>query len=183
MEGPTNVLNVWTRNPKTNLSYKVIPYDCQQTPFTYEDICKKESGHLASIHSQQEDSFISGSFSTVSLFIHLLGNSFSFLFTTLTKDFEMFKDLKSVSKNLISSTGLGIRSCHCKHIGLYSTATHPDVFHWLDGTTVNYLNWKINEPHGIGPHCAFIWQMNGWISGECTDTSSGCCAVCQKYDK
>ncbi|VDO53794.1 unnamed protein product [Onchocerca flexuosa] len=151
MEGPTNVLNVWTRNPKTNLSYKVIPYDCQQTPFTYEDICKKESGHLASIHSQQEDSFISGSFSTVSLFIHLLG--------------------------------LGIRSCHCKHIGLYSTATHPDVFHWLDGTTVNYLNWKINEPHGIGPHCAFIWQMNGWISGECTDTSSGCCAVCQKYDK
>ncbi|VBB26587.1 unnamed protein product [Acanthocheilonema viteae] len=137
MEGPTNILYVWTRNPQTNLSYKVIPYDCQQTPFTYENLCKKENGHLASIHSQQEDSFISG---------------------------------------------LGIRSCHCKHIGLYSMATRADSFYWHDGTAVDYLNWKINEPHGSGPLCAYIWQTNGWISGKCTDSGSGCCAVCQKND-
>ncbi|VDK73887.1 unnamed protein product [Litomosoides sigmodontis] len=135
MEGPTNILNVWTRNPRTNSSYKVIPYDCQQTPLTYEDLCKKENGHLASIHSQQEDSFISG---------------------------------------------LGIVSCHCKHIGLYSTTAQPNLFLWHDGTAVNYLNWQINEPYGSGPRCAYIWQTNGWISGKCTDTHSGCCAVCQK---
>ncbi|VDN31445.1 unnamed protein product [Gongylonema pulchrum] len=60
LEGQTNLLNVWTRNPETNLLYKVIPYDCEQTPATYEELCVSEGGHLASIHSQQEDAFVSG---------------------------------------------------------------------------------------------------------------------------
>uniref|UniRef100_A0A915PXU7 C-type lectin domain-containing protein n=1 Tax=Setaria digitata TaxID=48799 RepID=A0A915PXU7_9BILA len=136
IEGATNILNVWTRNPQTNLSYKVIPYDCEQTPYTYESLCKKESGHLASIHSQQEDSFIS-----------------------------------------VTLVVLGIRSCHCKHIGLYSAPSQHDSFHWRDGTPVNYLNWKVGEPYGDGPRCAYIWQANGWVSGKCTETHSGCCAM------
>ncbi|VDM99597.1 unnamed protein product [Thelazia callipaeda] len=134
VEGLTNILNVWTRNPVTNSTYKIIPYDCQQTPITYEEQCEQESGHLASIHSAEDDAFISG---------------------------------------------LAIRSCVCKHIGLYSTSSDNKVFYWRDGTPVDYINWKKDEPYGKGPLCAYIWKKNGWMSGKCNNTNE-CCAVCQK---
>uniref|UniRef100_A0A0M3I335 C-type lectin domain-containing protein n=1 Tax=Ascaris lumbricoides TaxID=6252 RepID=A0A0M3I335_ASCLU len=57
--GQTNVLGVWTLFELTNHTYKVLPYDCQATPETYERECQKEGAHLASIESAEEDQFVS----------------------------------------------------------------------------------------------------------------------------
>ncbi|VDM40759.1 unnamed protein product [Toxocara canis] len=56
--GHTNILGVWTLFNLTNSTYKVLPYDCQATPETYERDCEEEGAHLASIESAEEDQFV-----------------------------------------------------------------------------------------------------------------------------
>uniref|UniRef100_A0A914ZVW5 C-type lectin domain-containing protein n=1 Tax=Parascaris univalens TaxID=6257 RepID=A0A914ZVW5_PARUN len=139
--GQTNVLGVWTLFNLTNHAYKVLPYDCQATPESYERECQEEGAHLTSIESAEEDQFVSS---------------------------------------------LGMASCHCKHIGLYSASTLQQRFQWRDGTKLNYTNWRVGEPFGGGFICAHIWQSRGWASSSCTARgveSAGCCAVCKRQSK
>uniref|UniRef100_A0A914RBR7 C-type lectin domain-containing protein n=1 Tax=Parascaris equorum TaxID=6256 RepID=A0A914RBR7_PAREQ len=87
-------------------------------------------------------------------------------------------------KNDVSA--LGMASCHCKHIGLYSASTLQQRFQWRDGTKLNYTNWRVGEPFGGGFICAHIWQSRGWASSSCTARgveSAGCCAVCKRQSK
>uniref|UniRef100_A0AC34QC87 C-type lectin domain-containing protein n=1 Tax=Panagrolaimus sp. JU765 TaxID=591449 RepID=A0AC34QC87_9BILA len=119
----------WTYFAPSGFCYKVYFHSDWSSA---ETACVAQDGHLASVHSKQEDSFIQGKHSSV-------------------KSVYNFPDLSRCGQQIGDASKGTI-------IGLYTTTNDNTQWQWSDGSTTDYIPWGNREPNYPGKEkCGSIY--------------------------
>uniref|UniRef100_A0AC34RLC9 C-type lectin domain-containing protein n=1 Tax=Panagrolaimus sp. JU765 TaxID=591449 RepID=A0AC34RLC9_9BILA len=106
----------WVHFSQTKSCYKVFYNKNWEEA---ENVCRGESAHLTSIHSKDENDFIT----------------------------------------YLSKAGIGITNGQMTWIGLRTNAANTNdaqSYFWVDGSSVNYTNWAVNQPDNDQEPCGHI---------------------------